>query len=88
MIFFDRFGGSKVGCLWNPAREQSRNLKPFLGYATAPVGGEVSAALASERISTDQCQFQSTLVQLDKRAILEEIQRTGTGIVAKITQRA
>ncbi|KAK4685401.1 U3 small nucleolar RNA-associated protein 22, partial [Tremellales sp. Uapishka_1] len=36
LIFFDLLGGTAVGGLWNPAKEQPRSLKPFLGYNSRP----------------------------------------------------
>jgi U3 small nucleolar RNA-associated protein 22 len=42
LVFYDKHGGSVIGLLWNPEKEQPRALKAFLGYSTKPAGGEVS----------------------------------------------
>lgn len=40
LVFHDVNGGDTIGLLWNPAKSQSRSLKPFLGYSTRPVKSE------------------------------------------------
>ena len=41
LVFFDSYGGIVIGCVWNPAKDQSRNLKPFIGFSTRPMATEV-----------------------------------------------
>jgi len=36
LVFFDVYGGSVIGLLWNPAKSAPRSLKPFLGYNAKP----------------------------------------------------
>lgn len=44
LVFYDRHGGTVVGLLWNPEKENPRALKAFLGYSTRPAGGEVGSS--------------------------------------------
>jgi U3 small nucleolar RNA-associated protein 22 len=86
-VFYDRHGGSVVGLLWNPEKEQPRNLKAFLPYSTKPTEGEVSRCQKSSlcEIGTD---YQAALVVVNKEAVLGEIARLGSGIVDRIEKRA
>ncbi|WVF73208.1 hypothetical protein IAT40_008027 [Kwoniella sp. CBS 6097] len=40
ILFYDTYGGSAVGGIWNPARDNARSLKAFLGWSSKPVQSE------------------------------------------------
>ncbi|OCF40806.1 hypothetical protein I317_05418 [Kwoniella heveanensis CBS 569] len=40
LLFHDAHGGSVVGGIWNPARDNARSLKAFLGWSSQPVQSE------------------------------------------------
>ena len=75
IFFYDAHGGSSIMGLWNPEVLQPRNFKPFLGYSTTPC--EVTRADGTTEAS-------SSLVELNKQAILSEMQRLGEGMVDKV----
>ncbi|WVR00376.1 hypothetical protein IAU59_007519 [Kwoniella sp. CBS 9459] len=40
LLFHDAHGGNVVGGIWNPARDNARSLKAFLGWSSQPVQSE------------------------------------------------
>ncbi|WVQ80672.1 hypothetical protein IAT38_002777 [Cryptococcus sp. DSM 104549] len=42
LVFWDQYGGSVVGGIWNPGKDAGRGLKAFLGYSSMPVESEAA----------------------------------------------
>lgn len=84
LFFHDRHGGTVIGGIWNPIKEQSRNLKALLGYSTKPTGSEVSLQYGTGYAGAE---WQSGLVAVNKAAVLAEIARLGEGLVERIQTR-
>ena len=71
-LFYDRFGGCSIGGMFNPIlSNKQRAFRVGLGFNSVPAS-VVKSGTAKEVI-------------MNRKAILEEIQRVGKGIVQKIT---
>lgn len=72
LLFHSATGASTIGGIWNPAHEGPKQFKTGQGVPLRPV--VVNGAGADDKAK----------VELDKRAILKEIERFGKGLVTKV----
>ncbi|GAA5928290.1 rRNA-processing protein UTP22 [Sporobolomyces koalae] len=72
LLFHSETGASTIGGIWNPTQLGPRQFKTGLGFPLTPVVEERDAAAAKAK------------VQLDRRAVLKEIERLGKGFVTKV----
>ncbi|GAA5876581.1 hypothetical protein JCM8547_002416 [Rhodosporidiobolus lusitaniae] len=70
LLFHSADGASLIGGIWNPSVEGPKAFKVGAGYPVTPVEG------ADGKVK----------VELDKRAVLREIERLGKGLVVKVEE--
>ncbi|KAF8178500.1 Nrap protein [Pholiota molesta] len=75
-IFYDPFGGDKIGAVWDPSLKDPRPFRVLGGFSSMPVKKENEKAK------------DKGMVSLNQSAIVSEIERLGTGLIKKITLRA
>ncbi|GAA5910741.1 rRNA-processing protein UTP22 [Sporobolomyces salmoneus] len=68
-LFHSAHGSSTIGGIWNPSQLGSRQFKTGLGIPLRPVAVEGG---------------EKAKVEMDKRAVLKEIERFGKGLVTKV----
>jgi len=69
LLFHSAEGSSTIGGIWNPSQLGPRQFKTGMGFPLEPVAGEGDS---------------KAKVQLDRRAVLKEIERLGKGLVLKV----
>jgi len=83
LVFFDVYGGSVIGLLWNPAKFTPRSLKPFLGYNAKPAQTKTEVSSWSF-VGFPFANNQAAHVEMDKMAVLAEITRMGQGLIERV----
>ncbi|CAG8436328.1 905_t:CDS:10 [Rhizophagus irregularis] len=96
LFFYDKYGGSFIGLVWNPINFIPKPWKVNTGFSSCPVGlipsGERNKVLANkddskiQRIQNDKKKKNddSRMVIINTKAIILEIERLGNGLVEKI----
>ncbi|KAI0084988.1 Nrap protein [Irpex rosettiformis] len=74
-IFYDPYGGTTFGIIFDPTLKAPRPFRVRGGYNSAPLAKEDDKAKEKDK----------TLVALNVEAILKEIQRMGEGLITNIT---
>ncbi|KAH6905454.1 pre-rRNA processing protein Utp22 [Coprinopsis sp. MPI-PUGE-AT-0042] len=74
-LFFDCYGGTQFGGVWDPTLKTSRPFRVLGGYSSKPMSKE------------NDKEKDKGLVVLNEAAVLEEIERMGSGLVKKVTRR-
>ncbi|EAU86967.1 pre-rRNA processing protein Utp22 [Coprinopsis cinerea okayama7 len=75
-LFFDPYGGTQFGGVWDPTLKTARPFRVLGGFNSQPVPKE------SEK------EKDKGLVTLNEGAVLAEVRRMGQGLVKDITRRA
>lgn len=70
--FYDVHGGLVIACLWHPLALPHRNFKPYLGFNTEPASSSGSDGKGS------------SLTQLNRAAVLKEVERLGAGLITRV----
>lgn len=68
LLFHSPHGSSTIGGIWHPSIEGSRPFKVGLGFPVLPVEAEGGKAK----------------VVIDKKSVLQQVQRLGKGLVKKV----
>ncbi|KAF8154805.1 Nrap protein [Crassisporium funariophilum] len=75
-VFYDPFGGDRLGVVWDPTLREPRPFRVLGGFSSLPVKKENEKAK------------DKGLVVLNQDGITKEIERLGTGLIKKITIHA
>ncbi|SPC64141.1 uncharacterized protein UHOD_05221 [Ustilago sp. UG-2017b] len=71
-LYHDKHGGNVIGGLFNPSLDRERDFKVGLGFSSCPTSSKAE---------------KKTQVQVNKVAIMAEIERLGEGLVEKVEVR-
>ena len=91
-FFYDAFGGSTIGAVWDHSVLTPRPFRVLADYSSIPIG-QVSAItcnihydtfLTHDVIQTADKQKQKEQVKLNQTAVLAELQRLGEGLIKTI----
>lgn len=73
-LFYDENGGTSIAGLWNPSLSTERPYKVALGFSSQPVRTEEHA--------------KAKAVQLNREAVLAEIQRLGKDLILRTESKS
>ncbi|KAI7853746.1 Nrap protein [Circinella umbellata] len=82
LLFHDKFGGDKIGIVWNPTTAVPKQWKVNVGYNSVPVDMNKDGFLEPAKGKSEI----SNLVKPNFAAILREMERLGHGIIESINQ--
>ncbi|KAF5391146.1 hypothetical protein D9757_003000 [Collybiopsis confluens] len=77
-VFYDYFGGTRVGIVWDPSLKEPRSFRVMGGFSCVPT-------INPESQHKTQKSKDRNLVALNEESVLGEIERLGRGIVTGIT---
>ncbi|KAL0578598.1 U3 snoRNP protein [Marasmius crinis-equi] len=77
-VFYDPFGGDRIGAVWDPSLKAPRPFRVLGGFSSAPAEDPSSKDNAKSKKSKD-------LVALNEAAVIGELERMGTGLLNGIT---
>lgn len=78
LLFYSPEGGSTIGGIWNPNAERQQAWHVGIGFPVKPVQTDPKELAGSK----------AKFVELDKKAVLSEIERTGKGLVVSAEEVA
>jgi len=73
-FFADPFGGDRIGAIWLPDLKTPRPFRALAGFSSEP--------LPKEDKGKDK-----ELVMLNRRSVLDDIERLGSGLIKNIVTR-
>ncbi|KAG7099051.1 hypothetical protein E1B28_000926 [Marasmius oreades] len=82
-VFFDPFGGHRIGAVWDPSLKQPRPFRVLGGFSSVPVA-EISPS-SKDKSKSKSSQKEKDLVALNEEGIIGELERMGSGILDGIT---
>ncbi|THH05718.1 hypothetical protein EW145_g4591 [Phellinidium pouzarii] len=73
-FFFDSFGGSVIGAVWDPTLSSAKPFRVLADYSSIPLTGKEKSSEKGQ-------------VMLNRESVLAEIQRLGDGLVEAIEEQ-
>ncbi|KAF9270066.1 Nrap protein [Marasmius fiardii PR-910] len=78
-VFYDSFGGDRIGAVWDPSLKQPRPFRVLGGFSSVPVVEVTSPS--KDKAKSKSSQKEKDLVALNEGGIIGELERMGSGIL-------